>query len=106
MLPKSFVPYSPLTSARKLHCPVLILHGDRDAHVPVEHASMLAQGIRANGNQDVTVIVFKDHNHLLLKDPDGRKSEYSKLLKHTNQLSPKVLNTISLWIVERLTGGD
>lgn len=103
---KSFVSYLPMTSARKLRCPVLILHGDRDAHVPVEHASMLAQGIRANGNQDVTVIVFKDHNHLLLEDPDGRKSEYSKLLKHTNQLSPKVLNTISLWIVERLTGGD
>jgi pimeloyl-ACP methyl ester carboxylesterase len=102
---KSFVSYSPLTSARKLHCPVLILHGDRDAHVPVEHSSMLAQAIRANGNQDVTVIIFKNHNHLLLKDPDGRKSEYSKLLKHTNQLSQNVLNTISDWVVNRLKGG-
>ena len=102
---KSFVSYSPLTSARKLYCPVLILHGDRDAHVPVEHSSMLAQAIRANGNQDVTVIIFKNHNHLLLKDPDGRKSEYSKLLKHTNQLSQNVLNTISDWVVNRLKGG-
>ena len=66
---------------------------------------MLAQAIRANGNQDVTVIVFKDHNHILLKDPDGRKTEYSKLLKHTNQLSQNVLNTISDWIVDRLKGG-
>jgi len=55
---KSFVSYLPLTSARKLHCPVLILHGDRDAHVPVEHATILIQAIRANGNQDVTVKVF------------------------------------------------
>jgi len=99
---KSFVSYLPLTSARKLNCPVLIVHGDRDAHVPVEHASILAQAIRANGNKDVTVKVFNNHNHLLLKDPDGRKSEYSKLLKHTNQLSQNVLDTISDWIVDRL----
>ena len=99
---KSFVSYLPLTSAVKLHCPVLILHGDRDASVPVEHASMLAQAIRSNGNQEVTVKIFKDHNHLLLKDPDGRKSEYHKLLKHTNQLSQHILNTISDWIVNAL----
>ena len=42
---------------------------------------------------------------LLLKDPDGRKSEYSKLLKHTNQLSQNVLNTISDWIVDRVKDG-
>jgi dienelactone hydrolase len=68
---------------------VLILHGDRDAHVPVEHAYLLANEMQKGGNRDVTVKIFADHNHLFLKDKDGRftNKRYLKLLEHTNRLS-------------------
>ena len=45
---------------------------DRDANVPVEHARLLAEAIRAGGNADVTVRILPNYNHLFLKDTDGR----------------------------------
>jgi pimeloyl-ACP methyl ester carboxylesterase len=62
---KSFVEYNPLRTARNVRCPVLILHGDRDANVPVEHAHLLANKMRKGGNRDVTVKILADHNHHL-----------------------------------------
>ncbi|MGD9124436.1 MAG: alpha/beta hydrolase [Desulfarculaceae bacterium] len=99
---RSFLDYTPLPAAEKVSCPVLILHGDKDAHVPVDHARILAEAVRSSGNKDVTLKIFKDHNHLFLKDPDGRISGYAALLQHTNKLSKNVLDTISQWLKRRL----
>ncbi len=101
---RSFVEYNPLLTAPDVLCPVLILHGDRDAHVPVEHAHFLAKAMRASGNADVTVKVLPNHNHLFLKDSDGRftNKRYLKLLRHTNQLSVEILTVISDWVSIRL----
>ena len=46
-----FLEYMPLPTAEQVTCPVLILQGDKDAHVPVEHSHYLAQAIRSNGNR-------------------------------------------------------
>jgi dipeptidyl aminopeptidase/acylaminoacyl peptidase len=102
---KSFVEYNPLSSARKVLCPVLIIHGDRDSHVPVEHARLLAEAIMAGGNTDVTVRILHNHNHLFLKDADGRftNKRYLKLLIHTNKLSENLLKLVSDWFSSRLT---
>ena len=62
----SFVEYDPLPTARNVLCPALIIHGDRDANVPVEHAHLLAEVMRAGGNADVTVRILPNHNHLFL----------------------------------------
>jgi dipeptidyl aminopeptidase/acylaminoacyl peptidase len=101
---KSFIEYNPLLTANKVRCPVLILHGDRDAHVPVEHAHVLANEMRSSGNGDVTVEILTDHNHLFLKDKDGRvtNKRYLKLLEHTNRLSEDLLTTITDWVSSRL----
>ena len=99
---ESFLDYNPLQTAQKVSSPVLILHGDRDAHVPVEHAHLLAEAMRSGGNNDVTVKILADHNHPFLKDPDGRKSRYKELLRHTNKLSESLLKIISDWISNRL----
>jgi len=97
---KSFVEYNPLLTAHMVRCPVLILHGDRDANVPVRHAHLLANEMRRGGNVDVTVKILTDHNHLFLKDQDGRftNKRYFKLLEHTNRLSEDLLRTISDWV--------
>ena len=59
---RSFIEYMPLTTARKVSCPALILQGDKDAHIPVDHAYLVAKVMRSSGNDNVTVIVFKNHN--------------------------------------------
>lgn len=97
-----FFDYDPLPTARKVSCPVLILHGDRDASAPFEHAHILAEAMRSGGNKDVTVKILADYNHLFLEDRDGRKSGYLELLKHTNQLSEFVLTIITDWVTSRL----
>ena len=99
---RSFLEYTPLPTARHVACPALILHGDKDAHVPVGQAHLLAEMMRTSGNDDVTLIIFKDHNHLFLEDPDGRISGYADLLTHTNRLSQNVLSTITGWLENRL----
>jgi dipeptidyl aminopeptidase/acylaminoacyl peptidase len=42
---KSFAEYNPLPTARNVRCSVLIIHGDRDANVPVKHAHILAEAM-------------------------------------------------------------
>ena len=100
----SFVEYDPLPTAHKVLCPALIIHGDRDANVPVEHANLIAEAMLAGGNTDVTVKILPDHNHLFLHDTDGRFTDkrYLKLLDHTNRLSESLLNMIGNWISSRL----
>ena len=98
-----FFDYDPLPAARKVSCPVLILHGDRDAHTPFENAHKYAEAMRSGGNKDVTVKILADHNHIFLEDRDGRKSGYLELVKHTNQLSEFVLTIITDWVTSRLT---
>jgi uncharacterized protein len=100
-----FLKYMPLPAAKQVTCPVLILHGDKDAHVPVEHAYYLAQAMRSSGNPDVTVRIFKDINHPFLPDKDGRKSGYLKLLRKGAKVPDSVLDTITEWLVKRLSAG-
>lgn len=99
---RSFIDYAPLPTARKVVCPALILHGDKDMHIPVDHAHLVAKAMRASGNDDVTVVIFKDHNHLFLEDSKGNISGYAKLLQHTNQLSKSVLSIITGWLGNHL----
>jgi len=99
---RSFFYYMPLPTAKKVSCPVLILHGDKDASVPVADAHFLANAMRISGNTDVTVKIFPNHNHLFLEDRVGNISGYKDLLRHTNKLPNDVLNTIVEWFQKRL----
>ena len=99
---RSFLDYMPLPAAQKVSCPVLILHGDKDAHVPIDHAHIIAKAMRISGNNDVTLKIFKNHNHLFLEDPDGRMNGYKTLLWRTNKLSDDVLKTITEWLSKQL----
>jgi dipeptidyl aminopeptidase/acylaminoacyl peptidase len=98
-----FLSYMPLPTAKRVRCPVLILHGDKDAHVPVTHADMLAQAMRAGGNGDVTVRIYEDIDHPFLPDTDGRKSGYKKLLRDGAVVPDRVLDAITVWLADRLT---
>lgn len=103
---ESFLAYLPLPTAKQVKCPVLILHGDKDAHVPVEHAHYLAQAMRSAGNRDVTVRIFENVNHPFLPDTDGRMAGYKKLLAGGAVVPDTVLDTITEWLVDRLSVGS
>lgn len=94
--------YDPLIAARKVSSPALILHGDRDGDVPVHHARLTADAMRAGGNGDVTVKILADHNHVLLADTDGRKNSYERLFRRTHELSPWLIDLIGDWLAARL----
>ncbi len=98
-----FFAFDPLTAARKVKSPALFLHGERDHNIPVGDAEKLARAVRSNGNSDVSVKIFPNHNHLFLPDKDGGFRNYGKLLQHTNQLPDAVLNTIADWLATRLS---
>lgn len=92
--------YDPLPTAKMVNCPVLILHGDRDEHVPLEHARLLAQVIRNGGNQDVTLKIFKGYNHGFINlDEAKKKDEAEKPLSEILKISQDLINIISDWIV-------
>lgn len=92
--------YDPIPAAKKLQMPVLILQGATDTQVSPEQADELAAAIRSGGNHDVTVRVIPETNHLLVHDPNGSFTDYSKL--QSLSVNPEVLGTIADWLVARM----
>jgi uncharacterized protein len=96
-----FLDHEPLATARHVrHTPVLVLHGATDRQVTVDQAEELAAAFTAAGNPDVTVRIFPDVNHLLLRDPDGDPADYARLERRT--VAPQVLDALADWLIERL----
>ena len=99
-----FIEYDPLPIAEMVRCPVLILHGDQDKYVPVDHANILAEAIRKGGNQDVTLHIFAGYKHNFIHEEEAnKKDKEGKPLNEILQISPDVLGVISDWIVTILT---
>lgn len=95
-----FLKVDPLKWAKKIEdVPVLILHGSTDKNVPPQDARKLAKALRSGGNEDVTVQIFEDVNHVFLKDANGHPRDYDKL--ESFDVVPQVPATIVKWIGER-----
>ena len=95
-----FLDHDPLPVARRVRAPVLVLHGATDRQVEVDQAEILADAFRAGGNRDVTVRVFPEVNHLLLRDPDGDPAGYATLTDR--RVVPEVLGALADWLASRL----
>ena len=92
--------YDPLPTAKQLSMPVLIVQGATDTQVTPDQAEELASAIRSGGNRDVTVKIIPETNHLLVHDPDGSFTNYSKLKSF--DVNPPVLGTIADWVAARM----
>jgi len=68
--------------------------------VTPDQAEELASAIRSGGNRDVTVKIIPETNHLLVHDPDGSFTNYSKLKSF--DVNPPVLGTIADWVAARM----
>jgi hypothetical protein len=99
-----FRAYDPLSTARRVRQPVLILQGALDRQVSAGQADSLGAAIRAGGNRDVTVHVFPGLNHLFVPSPtDGSPSEYASLSDAA--VDREVLDVMAAWLAQRLRAG-
>lgn len=92
--------YDPLSAAREVHAPVLIVQGATDTQVSPDQAEELAAAIRSNGNQHVTVRIIPETDHLLVHDPNGAFTGYRAL--PSLAVNPVVLGTIADWLAREM----
>jgi uncharacterized protein len=96
-----FLDHDPLAvAARVRRTPVLVLHGATDRQVTAAQAETLGAAFRRAGNPDVSVRVFEDVNHLMLRDPVGNPAGYAAL--PSTALERAVLGALADWLAERL----
>jgi len=99
-----FRQYEPLPTARRVRQPALILQGALDRQVTAGQADTLAQAMRAGGNRDVTVNIFRGLNHLFVPSPtDGSPSEYAALTDAA--VGRDVLDVMATWLSQKLRVG-
>jgi dienelactone hydrolase len=70
-LPAEIARRSVLRWAEKITVPILLMHGESDGSVPVEHTYNLARELQAN-QRLYSLIVFADDNHLLQRNQEER----------------------------------
>ena len=92
--------HDPLTTAKRVTQPVLIVQGATDTQVNPDQAEELAGAFRSGGNHDVTVRVLPEINHLMVHDPNGSFADYGKL--QSLSVSPVVLAEVGDWLERQL----
>lgn len=94
-----FITFDPAPVLKNVKVPVLALNGEHDLQVPAkENLDLIAAGLKAGGNVDVTVKAFPRLNHLFQTSQTGLLSEYGQI---EETMSPEVLKTVSDWILHR-----
>ena len=97
---KSVLALDPIEFATRVKCPALIVQGGNDLHVPMRSSERIANAMRTNGNNDVTVRIFPGVSHSLLPDPVGMSAGWVYLPAFLT--SPPLLDVISQWTAEKL----
>jgi uncharacterized protein len=85
---------------RAVSCPVLGLFGALDTSTPARRAANnLEDGLRASGNQDVTIRIFEQGNHPLMEARTGGNAEIPSLTR----MAPELFATIRTWVLSKIT---
>jgi len=89
----------PAMTLRNVICPVLILSGEKDAQVPVSEGLEIERILEEAGNDDVSVSILGDLNHLLRRHPE----EPNLVYRHLDEpVDPRVVEVVTEWAIERL----
>lgn len=95
-----FLTHDPAADWAEVEVPVLALFGELDTQVDVgQNKPALEAALDEAGNDDATVVVFPDANHLFLAADTGGPDEYAELDK---AFVPGFLDTISDWLLARV----
>ncbi|NGX31812.1 MAG: Esterase EstD [Chlamydiae bacterium] len=96
---RDFLIYEPTSALKLVKIPVLALNGELDLQVsPKQNLPIIKKALKEGGNKDYTIVQFPQLNHLFQTSKTGSISEYVKI---EETIAPKVLNTISEWILDR-----
>jgi pimeloyl-ACP methyl ester carboxylesterase len=80
----------------KVHCPVLVLFGDRDTLTgpPEKVVAVIRRGLAKAGNRDVTVKIFHHADHSLCKaETGGRKEARERAKERRKESSPDFVDS-------------
>ena len=97
---KFFLSYDPAPALTKIKAPVLVLFGEKDLQVPPkQNQKFIEDALKNGGNNDFTVKIFPNANHLFQEAGTGSPNEYAQLPK---QFVPGFLETVSDWILQKV----
>jgi fermentation-respiration switch protein FrsA (DUF1100 family) len=92
-----FITYDPVTSLRKVTCPVLALNGELDLQVPPDlNLPAIEKALKAGGNRDYQIVKLPKLNHLFQTSQTGAVDEYARI---EETIAPVALDTMSGWIL-------
>ena len=95
---ESLLTFDPARAIRGIRRPVLLVHGELDAEVPVSHVDRLAELAEGGRPTSVEVVTVRDVNHLLLPAVTGDVSEYPSL--DDRNVSADVKAAINDWLAK------
>ncbi|MFC2077603.1 alpha/beta hydrolase family protein, partial [Candidatus Bipolaricaulota bacterium] len=91
----------PEVTLRRVTGPVFVLNGEKDMQVPAAEGERIRALLEDAGNEDVTVHVLPDLNHLLRYHPE----EPSLIFRHIAEpLDLRVIELLQEWAVARFGG--
>lgn len=95
-----FIRYDPTPDLEQITIPVLGLFGELDVQVDAaQNVSALEAAMAVAGNEDVTIVVFPDGNHLFQSAITGAVEEYGTL---EQDFLPEFMPTIAEWLLQRV----
>lgn len=91
-----FLCLDPQIALKKVTCSVLAINGSKDLQVPAEqNIPAIKAAIESNGNNQVTVEILPDLNHLFQSCTTGSLNEYATI---EETFSPIALKVIEKWL--------
>jgi pimeloyl-ACP methyl ester carboxylesterase len=99
-----YLRYDPQTALMKVKCPVLAIYGEKDIQVPAkENLEVIRKALDLGGNNDYTVLILPNLNHLFQTAETGAISEYERI---DETISVLALDTVSNWILKHTTSNQ
>lgn len=102
------VGYDNSPSWEAVHCPVLVIYGDKDtsAGPPDDLVAVIRRGLAKGGNRDMTVKIFPNADHSLCRTKTGGRKEAEERKKARRNgddpdFVPGYLDTMIHWLSER-----
>jgi pimeloyl-ACP methyl ester carboxylesterase len=96
---QSFLMFDPARVIRDVRQPMLFIHGELDAEVPVSHLDRLGELAQKEGrSRSVAVVAVRGVNHLLTPAVTGDVAEYASL--PNQNVSSDVTKAITEWLTK------
>jgi dipeptidyl aminopeptidase/acylaminoacyl peptidase len=95
---QSFLAFNPARTIEDVRQPLLFIHGELDAEVPVSHLDRLGELAQKGRSRSVAVVAVRGVNHLLTPAVTGDVAEYATL--QNRNISGDVTKAINEWLTK------